>query len=300
MSLRGHTIELSELVALRAYARGLAFRHRVKASATLGGPYHSRFRGRGMDFNEVRLYQPGDDCRNMDWRVTARRDVPHTKVYTEERELPIYLVVDFRSTMYFGTRVAFKSVVAAKIAALLSWIAIESGDRVGALFMTADGPVILPPQARQNGALLILKHLAELSCQQPKDYESSPQPLLDAVTRLQHMARPNGLVFMISDFQGITPSDLPMLLAIAHKQQLTSIFVYDALEEALPMSGQYTFAHNEKRLSMTTSPELANQYHKQFDSKVTDWRNWHHQHNAQWITLRTDENVVNKLRRELL
>jgi uncharacterized protein (DUF58 family) len=299
MKLRGHNISLSELVALRACARSIVFHQRSKANATLGGAYYSHFRGRGMDFDEVRLYQPGDDLRSVDWRVTARRNVPHTKVYREERERPVYLVVDFRPAMYFGTRVAFKSVIAAKIAALLSWAAIESGDRVGAVLMTVKGPVILHPQGRQKGALLILKQLAELTSQQPNDYNTDTQIVADTLGMLQQVARPNGLVFMISDFQGINSTELSALQFIARKQQLFSIMVYDALEAALPEGGQYTFAEGANRLSIHTTESLCHRYSDKFELRQAELRQWHHQHNAQWMTLRTDQNILSTLRRYL-
>lgn len=264
MNNNGHDLQLSELIALRPSARRLSFHHRNKANATLGGAYYSHFRGRGMDFDEVRLYQAGDDLRHLDWRVTARRQVPHTKIFREERERPIYLLVDFRASMYFGTRVAFKSVIAAKIASLLSWAAIESGDRVGAVLVTAAGPIILRPQARQKGALLILKQLAELTTHEPSDYESSALPLLESFGVLQQVVRPNGLVFIVSDFQGINASDLTVLQSVAVKQQLVSMMVYDPLEENLPTGALYfcppgkatecsLFSRSESALSSTIS-----------------------------------------------
>jgi uncharacterized protein (DUF58 family) len=295
----GHDLPLSELIALRSSVRGLSFDHRQKANATLGGAYYSQFRGRGMDFDEVRLYQPGDDLRHLDWRVTARRQLPHTKVFREERERPIYLLVDLRSTMYFGTRVAFKSVVAAKIAALLSWAAVESGDRVGAVLVGSEGPVILRAQARQKGALVILQQLAEFSMKQPTHYESDTLPLLESFRTLQKVVRPNGLVFIISDFQGIHVSDLSILQSVVDKQQLMSIMVYDALEEKLPTEGVYTFANHDDRINIRSSATLTQRYSEQFQNKLSTFRQWHHQHGAQWNIIRTDHDIVKTLRRML-
>lgn len=299
MTLRGYDIQLNELVALRTPARGVAFRHHRKVSATLGGAYYSNHRGRGMDFDEVRLYQPGDDLRSVDWRVTARRNTPHTKVYKEERERPIYIVVDFRSTMYFGTRVAFKSVIAAKIAAILSWVAVESGDRVGALLITPTGSIILRPQARQKAALVIIKKLADVTQQQPHHYQLGAEVVVDSFKMLTQVIRPNGLVFLISDFQGIDVSTLSVLQNIAQKQQLVSVMVYDALEETLPHRGEYTFADESNRLSIVASDAVCDSYRATFSQRLTELRAWHHQQSAKWIKLRTDDNIISTLRQWL-
>jgi len=299
MSSGGHDIQLHELVALRSCARGMVFRHRSKVNATLGGAYYSHHRGRGMDFDEVRLYQPGDDLRSVDWRVTARRNMPHTKVFKEERERPIYIVVDFRSSMYFGTRVAFKSVVAAKIAAIMSWAAVEAGDRVGALFITTTGSIILRPQPRQKAALMILKKMADLTQRQPEHYHSSVEVVVDSFKMLTQVIRPNGLVFLISDFQGIDAVTLSVLQTIAQKQQLVSVMVYDALEESLPHRGEYTFADQSNRLSIVTSNTLCDRYQATFLQRQTELRTWHNQHSAKWISLRTDGNIIGALRQAL-
>jgi uncharacterized protein (DUF58 family) len=130
--LRGATVSVEELIALR----GVKLPLRTAVSATSGphgGSRLSRHRGRGVDFAEVRLYQPGDDVRSIDWRVTARKAKPHTKVYREERERPTLIVVDQSRAMFFGSRVRMKSVAAAECAALLAWHSVDAGDRVGGL-----------------------------------------------------------------------------------------------------------------------------------------------------------------------
>lgn len=291
MHHNGHDLQLSELLALRSSARKLSFYHRNKANATQSGNYRSHFRGRGMDFDEVRLYQPGDDIRHLDWRVTARRQVPHTKIFREERERPIYLLVDFRSTMYFGTRVAFKSVIAAKIAALLSWVAVETGDKVGAILVTPQKPIILRPEARHRGALVLLQALTTRSAQRPDYYESNTLALLESFELLHQIVRPNGMVFVISDFYGINASDLNTLQSIAKKQQLISLMIYDSLEENLPTQGLLAFANQDSRLSLQCSLPMNQQYHHQFQERIKSFSRWHHNNAAQWACVRTDDNL---------
>ncbi len=139
-----------ELIRLRSQASlpGLAPQRRVMTTQT--GPYASPFKGRGIDFAEVRAYLPGDDIRNIDWRVTARTGQPHTKLFREERERPVLLLVDLGASMRFGTRVAFKSVLAARAAALLGWAAVGHGDRVGGVVFAGQEHQELRPLGRER------------------------------------------------------------------------------------------------------------------------------------------------------
>src|SRR5580765_590341 len=130
--LRGAFVNIADLIALRAVPLPIRTNN-ARASGPHGGSRLSRQRGRGVDFAEVRLYQPGDDVRSIDWRVTARKAKPHTKVYREERERPTLIVVDQSRAMFFGSRVRMKSVAAAECAALLAWHSVDAGDRVGGL-----------------------------------------------------------------------------------------------------------------------------------------------------------------------
>ncbi|MBY0274525.1 DUF58 domain-containing protein, partial [Candidatus Binatia bacterium] len=135
----GIVASVAELVALRSDAARLDASPRGRVRTLHAGAYASAFRGRGMEFDETRAYQPGDDVRAIDWRVTARTGRVHTKLFHEERERPVLLLVDQRMHMRFGTRDAFKSVVAARAAATVAWAARDQGDRVGGLIVT-DGP----------------------------------------------------------------------------------------------------------------------------------------------------------------
>ena len=130
---------IEELASMRYNTTGLNPLAHKKALASMAGGHISSFRGRGIDFSEVRIYQPGDDIRNIDWRVTARTNKPHTKLYREERERPVYIVVDQCQSMFFGSKKTFKSVTAARAAANLAWGTIDNGDRVGGLVFS-DNP----------------------------------------------------------------------------------------------------------------------------------------------------------------
>ncbi|MBT7306941.1 MAG: DUF58 domain-containing protein, partial [Gammaproteobacteria bacterium] len=162
----GTTLQLDELIQLRTSARKIELgAQRLALSAQQGG-YLSAYRGRGLEFDEVRPYQEGDDIRSIDWRVTARRGRPHTKLFREERERPILLWIDLHPGMYFGSTTQFKSVLAGRLAALLGWAAVHSGDRVGGIVSAQQGERIIPPTSRENGLLRLLAAMVEL---QPRE-----------------------------------------------------------------------------------------------------------------------------------
>ncbi|MEP9368044.1 DUF58 domain-containing protein [Xanthobacter sp. VNH20] len=247
----GLIARLEELIAARPEGGKSAFAPRGKVRSQQFGGYRSAFRGRGMEFDEVRLYQAGDDIRTIDWRVTARTGRTHTKLFQEERERPVLILLDCRSFMRFGTRDTFKSVLAAKAAAVLTWISIEAGDRVGGVIVTPSGLHSYSPQRSRGRILGFVKAMADgtqegfelsPSAKGARTMPAQPRPepsLADAVARLRRTARPGTLVFLISDFHDFTEAAARELSRLALQAQVTNIFVYDALEEAMPARGAY-------------------------------------------------------------
>lgn len=239
----GAQIELQSLIALRQEALRLDITPRGKVLATRTGGHLSRFRGRGVEFDESRMYQPGDDPRNMDWRVTARTGQPHVKMYREERERPVWLLVDIGPSMRFGTRVAFKSVIAARAAALLAWAAAEKGDRVGGLVFDESRHFQRRPVARSLGLLPLLKALSEAPIPgQQGGYGS----LRDAAGHLVHLVRPGSLVFLLSDFAGLDEDDAAWLARLSAGSELVLAHIYDPLEAAAPPPGRYPASDGQR------------------------------------------------------
>ena len=227
---------LAELIALRGPAHGLELgARRLTLSAQAGGD-RSGYRGRGLEFDEVRAYQPGDEARDIDWRVTARRGRPHTKLYREERERPVLLLTDLGPGMLFGSQ-RLKSVQAAQVAALLAWAAARVGDRVGGVVMTASGQQTRPARPRREAVLTLLKCLVE---SQPR----TPQPpipgLLDAgLMRLERITHPGSLLPVISDFRSLSSDAEQRLGRLSRHNDLLLIWVYDPLEAEPPPPGRY-------------------------------------------------------------
>lgn len=230
--------DLEELSALRGAARGLSLRAHRPALAQLQGGHRSAQRGRGLEFEEVRLYTPGDDARNIDWRVTARRGRAHTKLFREERERPVWLVADIHPGLYFGSRRQFKSSVLLRAAAMLCWVAAIGGDRVGAVISVAGSqPLIFPPRARESGVLPILQALVESQPDGPGI--PSHGGLLNAVSTLRPLLQPGSLVLLLSDFAELDPATEDLLASASVHSDCRLLWITDPLESNGLPSGSY-------------------------------------------------------------
>lgn len=238
---RGAYVELSTLVALRFPARQLQLLHRSRALSALTGPNKSNFRGRGIDFEEVRNYQPGDEVRAIDWRVTARTGEAHTKLFREERERPVLLVVDQRPGMFFGSSHCFKSVLAAQLAALLAWAALDGGDRVGGIVFNGEEHRELRPRRSRRTVLGLLSETCRFNTALPRPARDEAASLDAMLGQLRHVARPGSNVFLISDFAGFSAGrGSEHLFELARHTQVTAIACHDPLETELPAGGRYT------------------------------------------------------------
>ncbi len=231
---------LDSLLALRFQASETFHKSYKKSGATIAGNYSSPFRGRGIDFSEVRLYQPGDDVRSIDWRVTARTGKPHTKMFVEERERPVLFVLDCGSNMQFGTQGAFKSVIAAKCMAVLAWSAVQHGDRIGGLIFAGEQHEEIKPVGGKRGILRFFRQLIEWNKRQLATEELSPEVnYRDVLYRLKRIARPGSLVYFISDFSGLQQAEANLLSSVARHCNVSLIQIYDVIEKISPPAGQY-------------------------------------------------------------
>lgn len=230
--------DLAELVALRGPAHGLSLHAHRPALAQLQGAHRSAQRGRGLEFEEVRPYAPGDDARNIDWRVTARRGRPHTKLFREERERPVWLLADLHPGLYFGSRRQLKSALLLRAAALLAWVAVLGGDRLGALI--ADGgapPRIFPPRGREAGVLPVLEALVEAQPQAPG--VPAADSLRAALTALRPLLHPGSLVLVLSDFSALDAPTEAALAAVTANGDCRLLALTDPLERSGLSPGLY-------------------------------------------------------------
>lgn len=229
--------DIAELVALRGASRSLRLRAQGAARALLLGSHRGSHRGRGLEFEEVRPYAPGDDVRSIDWRVTARRGRVHTKLFREERERPVWLVVDLQPGLFFGSRLQTKAALALRAAALLAWTAAAGGDRVGAVIRNGAEARCLAPRSREAGVLRILTELVALQPRQPA--APQPQNLREALGLLRPLLHPGSLVLSLSDFADAGGTGQAPWSSLAAHAECRLFWLTDRLEaEGLPQ-GRY-------------------------------------------------------------
>ncbi|HUN77090.1 MAG TPA: DUF58 domain-containing protein [Steroidobacteraceae bacterium] len=229
--------DLEELLVLRGLAQGLAMRARRSARILPAGAHHSSQRGRGLEFQEVRPYVPGDDPRSIDWRVTARRGRAHTKLFREERERPVWLLVDLSPAMYFGTRGQLKSAVAVRAAALLAWVSVLGSDRVGAVICAAGECRVLPPRLREAGVLPLLAALVELQPRSPG--VPRPRSLESALGTLAGLARAGSVILAVSDFAELDSAAHAQWSALRARSACRLFWVCDPIEERALPNGRF-------------------------------------------------------------
>ncbi|MGN7610828.1 DUF58 domain-containing protein [Magnetococcales bacterium HHB-1] len=205
------------------------------------GQHLSRVRGRGMVFAETRSFQPGDEMRHMDWRVTARTGKPHVKVFWEEREKPLLFLIDKRSHMAFGTRKFFKSVILARFVALWAWQAVARGDRVGGVVFREEGCQILPSRSGLRGVLPLLHALDDTKKPEQIQFHKEGNSLDWGMENLARLLRPGTDVVLASDFVGFNEAVGHKMRAFANRGQLTVAMIYDPLESEPPLAGSYLF-----------------------------------------------------------
>ncbi|MGV6852357.1 MAG: DUF58 domain-containing protein [bacterium] len=226
-----------DLIHQRLSVRGLKFPPAKRVQSMLAGNHHSQFRGRGVDYMESRHYLPGDDIRNMDWRVTARTGKAYTKVFQEERERPVILLLDCNASMFFATRGSFKSVQAARLAALLGWITTTRGDRIGALAFHGEKHSELRPAGGRRGAMRLVRQLTQWYNNQPE--KPSFSGMGNALARLRSVARPGSLVVVISDFYAMDNSTERHLMRLRHHNDMVFFAVNDPIEQNTPEAASY-------------------------------------------------------------
>ena len=235
--LAGATFSAADLAGLRARATGLSLDAHRPSRGERSSVRTSRIRGRGMEYSESRIYLPGDDVRNIDWRVTARTGHTHTKLFHEERERPVFFVVDLGGRMRFGTRRAFKSVVAAEAASLLAWAAVGSGDRAGGLVFAGERTIESRVAGGRRGALGLIRALVEI--EHDERARDAGDGIGDALVRTRRVVRPGTLVVVISDFSAPVDSAGPQLVRLREHNDLLCVWIHDRLESSPPPPARY-------------------------------------------------------------
>jgi uncharacterized protein (DUF58 family) len=268
---RGVYAELDELIRLQFKVHGFSFLPKQPVQSLLAGRRASRLRGRGLDFEEIRRYIPGDDIRTMDWRVTARTQKPHARVYTEEKDRPVLLVVDQRLSMFFGSQVAMKSVTAAEVAAMGAWRTLRVGDRVGALVFNDSKIREIPPHRSRQRVMQILETVLEMNHALRVNGNIQPNPaMLNRVLgKVLHLAKHDYLVGIISDFSGADEETRRAVTRLAAHNDVIALFIYDPLEAHLPSFGKVIVSQGDLQLEVNTGDgQLRRRFSEQFESRL--------------------------------
>ncbi len=293
MKNSGISVSLDELIQYHLAAKKLPLYTKQKAGSPLAGQYMSSLYGRGLDFAETRAYMPGDDIRTMDWRVLARTGKPHTKRYHEEKERPVYFVVDYNESMFFGTRVTFKSVIAARATAMLAWAASYQHDKIGGIIFSGNEQIEMRPKIGKRGVLPLLKQLADTQVAPNPTYDSESFSL--ALLRLRSVCKPGSLIFIMSDFSEFNQSHCVHLTALAKHNLVNACLIRDPLEINPPPPGLYTVSDGKDHLFSFSTFDKKQQL--DYHDALAD----HHKYVLQQleklripvIDLQTDSDIVN-------
>ncbi|MFV0377736.1 MAG: DUF58 domain-containing protein [Mangrovibacterium sp.] len=259
---------LNSLLELEHFATSFNYRpKRQRVNSTLSGKHTSRMRGRGLDFEEVRLYVKGDDIRNIDWKVTARTQKTHTRVYTEEKEKPVLVIVDQSKAMFFGSVLRTKSVVAAELAAIVAFKVVKEGDRVGGIVYADNGIDVIAPKRDRKTILHFLEKIAqrnqELQSSTPVVFENA---LAETVQRVKNIATHDFMVVLISDFHRYSPRVIKSIHQIAAHNDVMLIKVFDPLEQSLPGT-KFIAGNRTHQIAIDGSNKtIRSNYTKGFDS----------------------------------
>lgn len=296
-------VTLGELLHLRHRAKGFSFLPRQPVHSLLTGRHASRLRGRGLDFEELRHYVEGDDTRAIDWTATARLGAPHVRVYTEERDRNVLLLIDQRQSMFFGSRRAMKSVVAAEAAALSAFRVASLGDRVGAIvFSEAGGLTEIRPEARDAGVRRILpevvRHNRLLSAS--REDAADPSLLNEALRRAARLASHDWLICLISDTAGADGETVRLVTRLTAHNDVLSVFVSDPLEAELPDIGRTVLADGRHQIEVDLSArELRRKFAAGYAERSANAARFSLQRAIPVLTVMADRDVLEQLREQL-
>ncbi len=293
----GAIITTDNLVALRHLANLLPIHKQKKVLNEMSGIHTSNLRGRGVDFSEVRSYQAGDDIRAMDWRVTARNQQPHIKVFREERERPIMVICDLRSSMFFGTQYAFKSVLAADLVSLFSWSAIKNGDRIGVLLFDNSREIDIRPMPGRKQVMHILHELAEFNPPQQTSDNTSSSRLADMCRHARRVARPGSSIYFVSDWQGFDQDCERQLHQINKHNDVVAINISDAFEENILPLGSYPLTDGQQKMQLECySKSQGLQYQQAFLQRQKDLKYRMLKLGMPLISLQAQNDIISELR----
>ena len=293
---------LHALVRLRYTAQGFNYLPRQSVRSLLSGRKRSRLRGRGLDFDELRHYRPGDDIRTMDWRVTNRTGKPHVRVYTEERDRPVIAVVDQRLPMFFGSTHKMKSVIAAEVAAITAWRVLSVGDRIGAILFNDTQTLEARPTRNERKVMGWLGDLTAMNndLTVAPGRSSNPQALAQALRTLERSIGHDYLVVLISDFYGWDDTTLKTIRRISQHNDIICSLVFDPLERDISNASKLVVSDGKFQLEIDpTRQRLGEKFEASFKSSVAHVQDELKRHHIPVLPVDTVSPVSDQLREKL-
>jgi uncharacterized protein (DUF58 family) len=287
-----------------SYQANSILANKTLAKAQLAGGHMSPIKGRGMEFSECRQYQPGDDIRSIDWRVTARTGKTHSKLFSEEKERPVYVLLDLSSSMYFGSQYRLKSVQACHLTALLAWATKRKSDRVGGIIIGEFGHKEMKPQRQQRGIMQLLSEAVTLHNDQLYKPEISQQGSTDnlsqALTRLRLLCKTGSHIMLISDFLNLDDKAQKQLALLKRHNEVEAWQIYDPLELALPtLSGNMQLAVSDGQQQGFVNPGNANsrqRYQQKADEKQQELRQIMNRYGIRHHRISSGESLLSQIK----
>ncbi|TBU91275.1 DUF58 domain-containing protein [Stutzerimonas kirkiae] len=294
-------VDLAGLIDMRHHVREVPLFSTTHRRSALVGLHHSKLRGRGVDFDQVRVYQAGDDVRNIDWRVTARTQEPHTKLFHEERERPIYILVEQSRRLFFSSGRVFKSVLAARAASLIGWAALHHNDRVGGLVFGSGEHHEIKPRRSKQSLLQLLQRLARANQRLDSLSTLGTDSFAPALRRVREVLRPGSLAVIICDERTLNEAAEQQLSLLSRHVDLLLLPVFDPLDHALPAAGLLRFAELGARLDLDSHDNALRQaYQRQGEERSNRWQRLADRLRVPIMPLNTQYELIEQLRTHLL
>ena len=245
----GVTVEVADLINVRGNISGMSLKRIRHRTTRNSGTRQTRIRGRGMEYEESRAYVPGDDVRTMDWRVMARTGEAHTKVFTQEKERTVVLVVDLSPSMFFGTRYAMKSWSAAQVTAHIGWLAIQAGDRLGGLVASASAHYEIRPKKTSSNLMRVFHHLAQ-ECNVELPVENGPSRLNFILGEVRRVIKPGTIIILMSDLLGVDEQTPVLMSSLVRHNDLMTFWIHDRTEIHLWPQGRYQILSDNQEVAL--------------------------------------------------
>ena len=295
-------VSLRELIAIRQRTRGFSFLPKQPVGSMLSGRKRSRLRGRGLDFEELRHYRQGDDVRDIDWRVTNRTGKPHVRVFSEEKDRPVIVVVDQRLPMFFGSVEKMKSVVACELAALSLWNVLKNGDRVGAVIFNDSEIEEFRPSRSKNVNMAILSALIKMNHSLAVDAQqvASATRLETALQKVERLVGHDYLVIIISDFFGWSEEVLGSIKRIRQHNDLIAGLVFDPLEEEFSSTEHFVISDGDFQVEVPASNQnFRDTYSESFQLSVSGIQNLLKKHDIPLLPINNVEDCATQVQKHL-